>query len=728
VALAALCVAAPAQNLLVNGDFEQSDGHGGVAGWSPYVFTGIGTGSLGLAPGYHAKQAATITGLKTPALYGLFSQPVNVTALPGDELLLTCYYKTDGDPQAQVSLVGFADPFLPQEWKAPFLQSETRPLPAVRDWALLSWRFRYVPGVHDLVLVFRVAAQGKLYLDQAALRAYPTEVAVTVTRAGVVDSLPSRRLVELELSNHSHETKNLQVTALALAANRGPLQAGALTSLTPGQSGILRFNYEYDYRLPHTLRLIVADAAGPETYSVQDVPVPGLISARFAAPAFRNTLLSGVPTPKLVVVGAENVTPELSHQLTITAELMSGGTNGDFQGAPAPDGQYRLELKTPALVSGEHAVRVTARLGGEEQVLDLPLHQLSPGGAQVGYDEQGRLWKNGKRMLPRGLYGVTSADEVQEAAAAGCNFVVVASARASYELQAAAATAGLSVVVSAASAADDFWARLNTKWGDSPLTLGWLPYSRPDVRSVAPEDVATLYDGLGRLSPALPVIVTLASPSQAENYTDAADILLAWSLPVPHSPLRALGSMVDTLEQDCRGTKPVWAVIQAAGATASEDLNPTPETPSRPPTAAETTALTYLALVHGAGGVTWYSLDIPDYAGGAAYLMPQDAPDVWAALPGLNLQLRWLTPVLLDGTREALPPVGAIEMARWRYQGGDYVIAVNGSEHGAVTPLTIFTPEAKVQVMFENRSLDADKDGAIQDSFAPFGVHVYAVG
>jgi hypothetical protein len=67
-------------------------------------------------------------------------------------------------------------------------------------------------------------------------------------------------------------------------------------------------------------------------------------------------------------------------------------------------------------------------------------------------------------------------------------------------------------------------------------------------------------------------------------------------------------------------------------------------------------------------------------------------------------------------------------MARWHYQDADYVMAVNWTERGVVTPLRVGPPGAGAQVVFENRELKADQDGDLQESFPPYGVHVYRVG
>jgi hypothetical protein len=138
-------------------------------------------------------------------------------------------------------------------------------------------------------------------------------------------------------------------------------------------------------------------------------------------------------------------------------------------------------------------------------------------------------------------------------------------------------------------------------------------------------------------------------------------------------------------------------------------------------------ALAYLALVRGADGLMWYSYSSPDEDN--PHPLPQSDPALWAALITLNQNLHWLTPVLLDGTRTPLPSVsgGAVELARWHYQDADYLIAVNTGANGVVTPLRLGAPRALCPVMFEDRAVQADADGDVQEVFAPFGVHVYVV-
>lgn len=721
-----------ADNLLANGGFEQNDGKGGAAGWALYppMLESKGRGVSLVRPGYRSAQAVCVSEIETPGNMGMFGRPAAVTDLPGQEVLFTCYYKTQGDPGAHLSLVGYAEPFLQKEWRTPYLQSETQSLPATPNWSLVCWRFRFLPGVHEIVVFFRLSKEGRLYLDEAALRPYPTEVTCKVIQGGAVEALPKRRLVEVELRNHQPREQKLQVVALTLGENRPSVQAGMTNVRLAGDKAqTVRFNYDYDYRQSHLLRLTVQAADTPTIYDQQDLRVPGLVSAELTSPAFRNSLLESLPTPKLAVSGMLNVVPALRGQLKLSAELVgvAGGSFAAGAASPTP-GAFRLELPTPTLLSGDHVVRVTAALPQGRQEIDLPLRRVSPGLPEVGYDEQRRLWVRGQRLFPLGLYGIEDPAGVQAAAASGFNFLVVSSSRASYDVRDAAVQAGIGVVVSAASPDASFWQHLQSKWGTSPACLGWLPYSRPDLRSYSPLQLEELYYLLTRLSPSQPVLEPLASPSLAQYYTRAADILLAWSLPVPHSPLRALGEMVEVLREAGGPLKPVWAIIQAQGGGAFQDEPLGPASTGRAPTPAEMEALAYLALIRGADGLVWYSYTPTQAEGGGP--LPKVDPAMWTAMGALNLRLRWLSPILLDGHREAMAAVagGAVEMARWHYQDADYVLAVNSTDRGLVTPLPLGRPEAAVSVLFEDRELKADRDGEVQESFPPFGVHVYMVG
>ena len=261
------------------------------------------------------------------------------------------------------------------------------------------------------------------------------------------------------------------------------------------------------------------------------------------------------------------------------------------------------------------------------------------------------------------------------------------------------------------------------------------------------------------MSPAHPTLMALSSPSLLPYYSDFADIVVAWSLPVPRAPITALARIVAAAVEATAGERPVWAVIQAAGGAWYEDAALDPSDSGRRPTPAEVRAMTYLSLVHGATGLIYYGYDIPSYPGTRRFQLREDAPELWATLPQINRELQWLSPVFLQGERRLLPTAsdGDLHLAAWHYDGGDYIVVVNTSDRGVIADFALPDIAARqLSVMFEQRAITCSDQGTrgepspdehvevrtsglgspradftapigtFQDSFAPHDVHVYA--
>ena len=735
VALLGLSTLGPtrAANLIPNGDFERSGAQNSPAGWGVVPFAGAPGGALQLmSRGWRGTQSLQVKVTDTPSMYGVFSAPAEVEDLPSRDLLLTCAYKTTSLRGARLSLVGFGESFLAQEWRTPYLQNEVQILPPASDWTVFAWHFRVQAGVKELLTLFEVDAAGQLLLDDVSLQPFPTEVVcAAATPPGVVCGLPDRRAVELKLSNAGDGDRALQVLVEATGGDlRRPVRASLELDLPRGETRAARLEYKVEARQSHHLRVLVQDTRTGVVYECNDYAVPGLLEARLTSPAFRQTLLETLPPAALVLGGRWNLSPELRRDAQVEAELLGASQQSKFtvEEGSAGDDRFTLSLPLPSLLTGEHTVRVSARVGNLEQTLDLPLRRLAPGLPEVAYDDQLRLAVQGRRLLPVGIFGVEDENDVRRASQAGFNFVVTPAQRASYALQEVARQTNTLVAIFGSELESDYWQRLQVKWGQSSLALGWIPFSRPDLRATPVALAQHTYETLREISPNLPVFETLASPSLALRYAEVADILVAWSLPVPYTPLTSLGEMIDVLTQASEGTRPVWAMVQATRRGLYREDSTGQEKAGRAPTPAEMEALTYLALLHGARGLLWYAYAVPG-SGAGSWHLPLDAPELWAALPELLRRLEWLTPVLLEGEREPLPPAadGAVEMARWRYQGSVYLIAVNTGDKGLLTPLPLSAASARVQVLFEDRTETTDADGELQESFAPCQTHVYLV-
>lgn len=150
------------------------------------------------------------------------------------------------------------------------------------------------------------------------------------------------------------------------------------------------------------------------------------------------------------------------------------------------------------------------------------------------------------------------------------------------------------------------------------------------------------------------------------------------------------------------------------------------------PTEDETRVMTYLAIIHGANGVTYYT-----YGGfGKNHGVTYD-PKVWAALKRFSHQLADLHDVLvqrnpaqkqkieiLRGPQADGAGYPAINSLLKEFQGQRYLLTANSSRSPVRAKISADAGAGPVQVMFEKRQLTA-KSNDWEDDFAPYAVHVY---
>ncbi len=745
-ALVSLLIAATppvaAANLVANGDFERPDEQGGAAYWFTRGETNTAEAKL-VAGGYQSPHCLMLEGHAEAILFGVYSLPVDIEARAGERMLATCYYRTYGQPQARISLIAFAQDFQPLQWQTPPVQIEAQPIPPSNNWSLLSWHFEPVAGARQVIVVVRIRGTGRLYLDKLALRPYPDDLSVQIQAAGILYELPHKRRADLQITNRSDHERQIQVEAIATDERGRGTRAHRQATIAAQGQGLLSLPYRFALDRPHTLQIILTDRDSGEIYEHQQVDVPGLIKAHFRRPAFRGTLLSSIPTAQVEIVGRINAIQSLARRTKLSAQIADFGlTATEDNGAidrPAAD-SFVIQFSTANMISGDYVVSLRAKVEGSrlEHELKLPLRVLPATSSEVGYDTDNQLWVGGQPVLPRGLYNVMDPEDLERIAVPGFNFALAPAQRASYALAEKANELGLGLVISTpvlSSNEDnilgpDRWDNLQEKFGTDPSLLGWYMLSRPDQKAVAPEMMAGLYDRLRQDSPRHPVLLALSSPSLLKFYTDSADIIVAWSLPVPDCPLTAVAQVIQAAQQAVGGRKPVWAAIQATGPGWYQDADRDTTGAGRAPSPAELRAMTYLALIHGAKGLIYYAYELPSYPGTQEFHLPADAPQLWEAFGPLNHQLQWLAPVILRGERHLLPPAadGALHLGSWEYNGGLYVAAVNTSDRTLLSHFELPSAADKpLQVLFENRQLPSSPDGTFQDSFAPHEVHIYAV-
>ena len=145
-------------------------------------------------------------------------------------------------------------------------------------------------------------------------------------------------------------------------------------------------------------------------------------------------------------------------------------------------------------------------------------------------------------------------------------------------------------------------ADISRELGGNSELLGFYIEDEPEGRSIPPEKMRALKESLKRDHPGVLTAVAMLRPQMVEAYRDTADIFMLDPYPVPNMPLTWLA---DTLEEASRYVprERLWAVIQAFGGGDEQVKYGWP----RLPTHLEMRCLTYLALVHGAHGIFYFS-------------------------------------------------------------------------------------------------------------------------
>ncbi|MBC7242068.1 MAG: hypothetical protein H5T60_06450 [Anaerolineae bacterium] len=234
-----------------------------------------------------------------------------------------------------------------------------------------------------------------------------------------------------------------------------------------------------------------------------------------------------------------------------------------------------------------------------------------------------------------------------------------------------------------------------------------------------------------------PIGVYLAEGATEEyfaGWTDICDLIFAGAYPeyyrIPRAALYTRVHNAGLAAQ--RAGKGVIAVPQFFDAEAFQDGD-TAGTYAGHPDATAVRADAYTALIAGASGIDWYSLE---------YALPY--PDMLAAWEGAIAELRTLEPALLHPLAEApfawritrgpqsVPSFGrvrepALAARAYEDEAARYLLAVNlADEELEAVFQGVPASQTRLTVVFEEREIEL-RDGSWSDVFAPHQVHVYRI-
>jgi hypothetical protein len=160
------------------------------------------------------------------------------------------------------------------------------------------------------------------------------------------------------------------------------------------------------------------------------------------------------------------------------------------------------------------------------------------------------------------------------------------------------------------------------------------------------------------------------------------------------------------------GRKPVWAILQGFGWSAWEK---DPALHKSAPTWAETRFMAYDAILHGAAGIVYW---------GASY--EDQESEIWQSLRRIAGELAQLSPALVAAERPAVKVDGGPVIATARRADGKlWIMAVNESDAPAEATLGGIEGANRLERFAEDGAPLDVTQGALRDTFEPWGVHVY---
>ncbi len=322
---------------------------------------------------------------------------------------------------------------------------------------------------------------------------------------------------------------------------------------------------------------------------------------------------------------------------------------------------------------------------------------------KVHVDEKLRLIVDGKPFFPLGLYlGPTEDEHLARIAEAGFNTILCYGYGVGKDPEGymnRAQKHGLKVIYSV----KDFYegTQYFPKWfGKSglelakeyvlkfrhhPALLAW--YINDELPPTFVPRLKAMYDLVSELDLDHPTFQVLYQIGELAYYFECTDIIGVDPYPVPSRPLTMVSDWTKSAREEMRHRKPVWVVPQIFAHSVYTNK---PE--EREPTLGEKRCMAYLALIHGANGLIFYSyFDLFRDVGGKR-AENEVFERRWGEVRQIGRELSSLVSVLLEGKAISVkvePTETPIHLLCLRRNGEIYVIAANPSDKEAEVVLSM---------------------------------------
>lgn len=304
-----------------------------------------------------------------------------------------------------------------------------------------------------------------------------------------------------------------------------------------------------------------------------------------------------------------------------------------------------------------------------------------------------------------------------------------------------------------------------SKHMDDEIIVGWMHGDEPDNAQslgrgqgygppIPPERIVEDYQKIKATDPTRPVLLNLGQgvawdgwhgrgvrtnhPEDYPRYVQGGDIVSFDIYPVVHDRLAVTGKLwyvpqgVRRLRRWAVDGQVTWNCIECTHIG----------NPSVKPTPIQVKAEVWMSLIHGSKGLIYFSHQFQPRFIEAGLLADEEMAQ---AVGAVNRQINELAavingPTIVQGAivtaepAEAAPDPGRLlrmdpvaTMVK-RHKGATYLFAVRMEDKPAKATFQLggFSGTAAIEVLGEQRVLQAS-DGKFQDTFGPYGVHLYKI-
>jgi hypothetical protein len=246
---------------------------------------------------------------------------------------------------------------------------------------------------------------------------------------------------------------------------------------------------------------------------------------------------------------------------------------------------------------------------------------------------------------------------------------------------------------------------------DHPALLAWYISDEPNGHNLDPEILLQIYNTIREIDPWHPVSIVFTAPvMDSRKYSDALDIVMADSYPIPDLPVSLLGDVTGQLRTEFYGRKPVWIVPQVFGGG---------ELWGREPTIQEVRSMTWQSTIKGAAGIQYFVRQ------GLNYFPKSSA--TWSECGRIAMEVAELTPWLLSDEEPLKVQSNSndILVSSRVHDGQLIVMAVNRVNKPITSSIRISGKTySNARVLFENRFVAVTGE-VLTDQLAPLGSQSY---